>query len=181
MKFTPAPLAGLWIIDPQILQDHRGYFYESFSLKKFEQATGERPIFVQDNQSRSYHGVMRGLHFQRGEHAQAKLVRVISGVVQDVVVDIRPDSATFGKSFSIVLSDENKLQLFVPKGFAHGFLVLSNTAEFFYKCDNFYAPSHESGLFYDDPSCEIEWMLSRREMVISEKDLNLRHLNELER
>ncbi len=180
MKFTQAPLAGLWIIDPQILQDHRGYFYESFSLRKLKNATGVEPVFVQDNQSRSYHGVMRGLHFQRGEHAQAKLVRVISGVVQDVVVDIRPESPTFGKSFSIVLSDENKLQLYVPRGFAHGFLVLSEIAEFFYKCDNFYAPTHESGLFFDDPKCEINWMLNRRDMIISDKDLHLRHLADLE-
>lgn len=173
MQYRKTPFRDLWVLSPNMLTDHRGYFYESFNLHSFEEATGLAPTFVQDNQSRSSFGVMRGLHFQRESHGQAKLVRVLSGKVQDVVLDMRPDEPTFGQHFSIVLDDEKQEQLFVPRGFAHGFLVLSEEAEFSYKCDNFYAPQVESGVLYNDPSLGIEWMLPTEEIITSGKDLIL--------
>jgi len=173
MQFIRTDFSDLWIIEPQIFGDHRGYFYESFHLKKFHQATGLHPKFVQDNQSKSSYGVLRGLHFQYGEFAQSKLVRVLSGKVWDWVVDLRSDSPTFGKSFGIELSVENRKQLYIPKGFAHGFVVLSKTAEFAYKCDNFYAPNHESGIIYNDPDLKMDWQIPENEQIISEKDKQL--------
>ncbi len=170
MTFTPTKLEGCYIIDPNIISDGRGYFMESFNENKFEAGTGSRVHFVQDNQSFSSRGVLRGLHYQTGKHAQAKLVRVLKGEVLDVAVDIRPGSATYGQHVSVLLSGENQRQFFVPRGFAHGFLVLSDTAVFFYKCDNFYNKESEGGIIYNDPSIGIEWGMAEAEFTISEKD-----------
>jgi dTDP-4-dehydrorhamnose 3,5-epimerase len=172
--YTKGGLEGIWIFEPKVLRDDRGYFYESFNQRNFEQNTGLQINFVQDNQSLSHYGVMRGLHFQHEAAGQAKLVRVLSGTVQDVVVDMRKNSPDYGKYFSVILSAENKKQMFVPRGFAHGFLVLSETAEFFYKCDNFYSPAHESGIFFNDPDLNIEWQLPGEAIKISERDRNLK-------
>jgi dTDP-4-dehydrorhamnose 3,5-epimerase len=178
MPFLHTPLSDLLIFEPQVHQDERGYFIESFNQKIFAEA-GIKTTFVQDNQAGSVKGVLRGLHFQKGEFAQAKLVRVLKGKVLDVVVDIRKNSPTFGKSFSIELSEENNRQLFVPRGFAHGYIVLSATAIFFYKCDNFYAPAHESGIVFNDPMLQIDWVLSEDEFILSEKDKQLPTLDKL--
>ena len=176
MNFTALELAGCFIFEPTILRDERGFFMESFNERVFEQFIGQPIHFVQDNQSFSERGVLRGMHYQAGEYAQAKLVRVIQGEVLDVVVDIRPESATYGKHISVLLSDQNKKQLFIPRGFAHGFLVLSDTASFFYKCDNFYKREAEGGIYYADPDLAIDWNFPADQMIISEKDLNLPHL-----
>jgi dTDP-4-dehydrorhamnose 3,5-epimerase len=173
MTAIETKLKGCFIIEPKVLEDHRGYFFESFNQNRFNELIGKNIDFVQDNESFSSKGVLRGLHFQTGEYAQAKLVRVVKGTVLDVVVDIRKDSPTFSKHFSIELSEENKTQLFVPRGFAHGFIVLSDTAIFSYKCDNFYNKSSEQGLRFDDPSLEIDWKLPPNEFIVSEKDLAL--------
>lgn len=173
MPYTATPFEGVYVFEPTIFTDHRGYFFESFNLNDFSKHVGIAPNFVQDNQSRSFKGVMRGLHFQRAPFGQAKLVRCLFGEIQDVIVDLRPDSATFGKHFSILLSEKNQKQLFIPRGFAHGFLVLSQWAEFFYKCDNFYAPQADTGIYFADPALEIEWALPLSEIIISEKDKNL--------
>ena len=173
MTAIETKLKGCFIIEPKVLEDQRGYFFESFNQNKFNDLIGKNIDFVQDNESFSSKGVLRGLHFQIGEYAQAKLVRVVKGTVLDVVVDIRKDSPTFSKHFSIELSEENKTQLFVPRGFAHGFIVLSDTAIFSYKCDNFYNKSSEQGLRFDDPSLGIDWKLPPNEFVVSEKDLAL--------
>lgn len=170
MNFTPTQLEGCYIIEPKIIYDDRGYFMESFNEKTFQNGIGQEVHFVQDNQSYSSKGVLRGLHYQTGAHAQAKLVRVLQGEVLDVAVDIRPNSPTFGQHFSIVLSAENQKQFFVPKGFAHGFLVLSEMATFFYKCDNFYNKESEGGIIYNDASLNIDWNLKTEELIISEKD-----------
>lgn len=169
MPFLDTPIEGLKIFEPQVWKDDRGYFYEAFNQQSFEEA-GITVPFVQDNQARSTRGVLRGLHYQVGEMAQAKLVRVIEGEVLDMVVDIRPESATYGKWFSFRLSAENKRQLFVPRGFAHGYLVLSPTAEFFYKCDNFYSKAHEGGILFNDPKLNIDWEFDPNEVILSEKD-----------
>ncbi|MBD1396943.1 dTDP-4-dehydrorhamnose 3,5-epimerase [Pontibacter sp. JH31] len=158
------------VIEPTIFKDERGYFYESFNEEKFNQLTGQNIHFVQDNQSFSTYGVLRGLHFQHGVHAQAKLVRVLKGEVLDVAVDIRSGSPTFGEHFSIVLSAENKLQLFIPRGFAHGFVVLSAEAEFFYKCDNYYNKESEGSILYNDTELDIDWYIDASKMIVSEKD-----------
>jgi len=155
---------------PSIFKDERGYFYESFNKNLFKDKTGLSPDFVQDNQSQSTYGVLRGLHFQIGEMAQSKLVRVIEGKVLDVVVDLRKEEPTFGQSFSIELSADNKKQLYIPKGFAHGFLVLSEKATFFYKCDNYYHKESERGLKFNDPILNIDWQLDEKELILSEKD-----------
>lgn len=173
MKFINTSFQDLWVIEPNVHGDQRGYFYESFHFKKFEQETGLSPHFVQDNQSQSAYGVLRGLHFQYGEHAQAKLVRVLHGKVWDYVVDLRSDQSTFGQTFGIELSEQNKQQLFIPKGFAHGFIVLSEIAVFAYKCDNYYAPTHESGVIYNDPRLDFDWKVPVQDRVISEKDQHL--------
>ena len=151
---------------------------ESFNENTFQNGIGQQVHFVQDNQSFSSRGVLRGLHYQTGEHAQAKLVRVLQGEVLDVAVDIRPESATFGQHVAVLLSAENQKQLFVPRGFAHGFVVLSETATFFYKCDNFYNKESEGGIIYNDDSMKIDWQLPENELLISEKDLVLPLLKE---
>jgi dTDP-4-dehydrorhamnose 3,5-epimerase len=170
MKIVNTTLPDCFLIEPTIFKDERGYFYESFNEEKFNRLTGKNVHFVQDNQSFSTYGVLRGLHFQRGEHAQAKLVRVLKGDVLDVAVDIRPESLTFGRHFSIMLSAENKLQLFIPRGFAHGFVVLSEEAEFFYKCDNYYNKESEGSILYSDADLSIDWYLNHVELVVSKKD-----------
>lgn len=173
MNFIPTKLEGCFIIEPKIIKDERGYFMESFNENTFQKGTGKAVHFVQDNQSFSTKGVLRGLHYQTGEHAQAKLVRVLQGEVLDVVVDIRPDSKTFGEYVSVLLTGENQTQFFVPRGFAHGFLVLSDTATFFYKCDNFYNKESEGGIIYNDKSVNIDWQFPTENLIISEKDLVL--------
>lgn len=173
MNFIPTNAIGCFIIEPQIIYDQRGYFMESFNERSFQEGVGQPIHFVQDNQSFSSKGVLRGLHYQTGEHAQAKLVRVLQGEVLDVVVDIRPDSKTFGEYVSVLLTGENQTQFFVPRGFAHGFLVLSDTATFFYKCDNFYNKDSEGGIIYNDKSVNIDWQFPTENLIISEKDLIL--------
>jgi dTDP-4-dehydrorhamnose 3,5-epimerase len=170
MNFVATKLEGCYIIEPKIFNDGRGYFMESFNENTFEKGIGQKIHFVQDNQSYSTKGVLRGLHYQTGEHAQAKLVRVLTGEVLDIAVDIRPGSKTFGQSVSVLLSGGNQKQFFVPKGFAHGFLVLSETAVFFYKCDNFYNKESEGGIIYNDPMLDIDWQFPQDELIISEKD-----------
>lgn len=170
MKFIPTKLEGCFIIEPKIITDERGYFMESFNENTFQKGIGQSVHFVQDNQSFSTKGVLRGLHYQTGEHAQAKLVRVLSGEVLDVVVDLRPESMTFGESVSVMLSAGNQRQFFVPRGFAHGFLVLSETATFFYKCDNFYNKDSEGGLIYNDSTVNIDWQFPTSGLLVSEKD-----------
>ena len=170
MKIEETPLKDCFIINDTVFKDDRGYFFESFNAQKFEAATGINIPFVQDNQSASTHGVLRGLHMQTGEHAQSKLVRVLEGSVLDVAVDLRKHSSTFGKSFSIELTASNHKQLYIPRGFAHGFIVLSDKATFFYKCDNLYNKESELGIMYDDPDLKIDWQLPKNELVLSEKD-----------
>jgi dTDP-4-dehydrorhamnose 3,5-epimerase len=173
MEIIQTPLQGCFAIKPNVIADSRGYFYESFNEQRFNEISGQNVHFVQDNQSFSFYGVLRGLHFQKGVHAQAKLVRVISGEVLDVAVDLRVDSPTFGKWHSIILSAENRLQFFVPRGFAHGFVVLSEQAEFFYKCDNYYNKAAEDGLHYADSTLNIDWQLPENKLITSEKDEEL--------
>ena len=180
MEITKTNFKDLIICNPKVYKDKRGYFYESFNSKKFYNLTGLAPVFVQDNQSQSTFGVLRGLHFQKGAYAQAKLVRVLQGEVLDVVVDLREDEPTYGKSFSIILSAQNKTQLFVPKGFAHGFLVLSSEATFFYKCDNYYHQQSELSLKYNDPFLDINWHLPEEDIVLSEKDKQALDFNSLQ-
>lgn len=170
MIFKETKLQGCYIIEPKIILDERGYFMESFNEKTFQNGVGQAVHFVQDNQSFSSKGVLRGLHYQTGEYAQAKLVRVLQGEVLDVAVDIRPDSPTFGQYEAVILSGENQKQFFVPRGFAHGFLVLSETATFFYKCDNFYNKESEGGIIYNDENININWQFSLEDLIISEKD-----------
>lgn len=170
MNFIETEIPGVWIIEPKLLRDPRGYFYESFHLGKFAEATGVKPNFVQDNHSLSTYGVLRGMHFQVEEAAQAKLIRVISGRVLDVVADIRKGSPTYGKTCSLELSAENKRQLFVPRGFAHGFITLSDYCEFTYKCDNFYHSKKETGIRFDDPDLKIDWQLPKEHIKVSERD-----------
>lgn len=179
MKFEKTPLKDCFVITPQIYSDHRGFFLESFHKEKFNEATGLDIEFVQDNQSVSKKGVLRGLHFQSGEFAQAKLVRVIHGEVLDVVVDLRPDSPTFKQAYQLILSDKNHHQLFIPQGFAHGFITLSETAVFSYKCDRFYYPGSESGIIFNDPDLAIDWNFPENELILSEKDTKLPTLKEL--
>jgi dTDP-4-dehydrorhamnose 3,5-epimerase len=170
MELIKTPLQDCVLLRPAVFNDPRGYFFESFNKSKFQELTGQDTNFVQDNQSFSSYGVLRGLHFQKGEHAQAKLVRVLKGEVLDVAVDIRPDSPTFGRSYSVILSEENKLQLFIPRGFAHGFAVISDQAEFFYKCDNFYNKASEGGILFNDRELNIDWQLPEMSIIASEKD-----------
>ncbi len=170
MQLTKTGLQDLVVIEPKIFGDERGFFMESFNQRKFEELTGLSPYFVQDNQAKSVRGVLRGLHYQLGAYAQAKLVSVLEGEVLDVVVDLREDSPTYGQSYSIKLNAENKKQLFVPRGFAHGYVVLSETALFFYKCDNFYAPKEEGGVAYDDPNLNIDWKIDISTAILSDKD-----------
>jgi len=173
MQIRPTPLEGCFIIQPKIFEDERGSFYESFNKQQFENLTGQRINFVQDNESLSSKGVLRGLHFQKGEFAQAKLVRVVKGAVQDVVVDVRPGSKTYGQFFSIELSEENKTQLFIPRGLAHGFLALEDTTVFSYKCDNFYNKEAELGIIFNDKDLKITWNSLDNDFIVSEKDQKL--------
>lgn len=173
MKATETYLKDCFILEPSIFNDDRGYFFESFNKKKFEEITGQSGEFVQDNQSSSTYGVIRGLHFQKGDSAQAKLVRVLEGSVLDVAVDIRPGSPTYGKWISVELSSENKKQLYVPRGFAHGFSVLSPIAVFVYKCDNYYEKAAEGGIRFDDPFLNIDWKIPKDKGILSDKDLEL--------
>lgn len=170
MKFLPTKLEGCYIIEPKIIKDERGYFMESFNENTFQKGVNQDVHFVQDNQSFSTKGVLRGLHYQTGIHTQAKLVRVLQGEVLDIAVDIRPNSKTFGEHIAIVLSGENQKQFFVPRGFAHGFLVLSETATFFYKCDNFYNKDSEGGIIFNDSQLNINWQFPENELLISDKD-----------
>lgn len=170
IKATETALKGCFIIEPKVFEDERGYFFESFNHKAFCDAIGQEVTFVQDNQSFSKRGVLRGLHFQKGEHAQAKLVRVLQGSVLDVAVDLRKGSKTYGKYISVELTSDNKKQLFIPRGFAHGFVVLSETAHFFYKCDNYYKRDAEGGIRYND-SINIDWILPEEELILSERDI----------
>lgn len=176
MNFIPTKLSGCFILEPKIINDSRGYFMESFNEQTFQKGIGQPTHFVQDNQSFSTRGVLRGLHYQCGEHAQAKLVRVLQGEVLDVAVDIRPESETYGQYVAEILSAENQRQLFIPRGFAHGFLVVSETATFFYKCDNFYNKESEGGIMYNDPALDIDWNFPENELLISEKDTTLPNL-----
>jgi len=162
-----------FILKPSIFKDERGVFCETYNKSLFDRITGLNIDFVQDNQSESYYGVLRGLHFQTGKMAQAKLVRVIQGKVLDIVVDIRKDSKTYGQHFSIFLDDINQVQLFVPRGFAHGFITISEKSIFSYKCDNFYDKASEGGIIYNDATLALDWHLPKEDFVISEKDLHL--------
>jgi len=177
MKIIKTKIEGCYTIEPRVFEDERGSFFESFNLDLFSDKIGYKVNFVQDNQSFSTFGVMRGLHFQKGIHSQAKLVRVLSGKVLDIAVDIRKGSPTYGEHIAVILSSENKKQFFMPKGFAHGFIVLSDTAEFFYKVDNFYAPQSESGVLYNDPNLGIDWILDKSQIVVNNKDMELPLLN----
>lgn len=179
MIIKETTLKGCFIMEPIIHKDDRGYFYESFNQKKFDNAMGEKIRFVQDNQSRSRRGVLRGIHFQQGEFSQAKLVRVLQGEVLDMVVDLRKESKTFGLHETIVLSASNKKQLYVPRGFGHGFITLSETSEFAYKCDNYYHKESESGIIYNDPVLNIDWQIPLDEIFVSKKDLELPSFNTL--
>jgi len=170
MRIKETPLKDCYIIEPTIYEDDRGYFFEKFNEKKFEELTGLNGHFVQDNISRSSYGVLRGLHLQKGENAQAKLVSCLEGKVFDVAVDLRKDSPTFGKWFGIELTDENKLQLYVPRGFGHGFSVLSEKATFAYKCDNFYSKESEGSVLWNDTDLKIDWQLPEEDVQLSEKD-----------
>lgn len=171
MNTLKTGIEGVVILEPALYGDSRGYFFESFSRRRFEECVA-RVDFVQDNESRSSYGVIRGLHFQRGDAAQAKLVRVVEGCVLDVAVDIRRGSPTFGRHVAVELSGENHRQLFIPRGFAHGFAVLSPTALFQYKCDNYYAPQAEAGIAWNDPSLGIDWRIPASKAILSEKDLH---------
>ncbi len=172
MIFTKTKLEGCYVIEPKILGDQRGYFLESFNQKTFFENTKQNVQFVQDNQSYSKKGVLRGLHYQCGEFVQAKLVMVTQGEVLDVAVDIRTHSETYGQYEAVLLSEQNKKQFFIPRGFAHGFLVLSETATFFYKCDNYYSQPHEGGILYNDKTLNINWPFPEADLLISDKDKN---------
>jgi len=179
MKFIETKISDLIIIEPTVFGDARGYFLESYNQNKFEEIIG-KTSFVQDNESKSSKGVLRGLHFQKPPFQQAKLVRCIEGEVLDVAVDIRKNSKTYGKHISVLLSGENKRQLFVPRGFVHGFLVLSDSATFAYKVDNIYAPDHDAGIRWNDKELNIQWGMEDSEVIISEKDAELPFFSKLE-
>ena len=179
MNIINTNLEGCFLIESTVFEDNRGYFFESFNQKRFNETVGHDIQFVQDNESFSKKGVLRGLHYQVGEYAQAKLVRVIKGRVQDVALDIRQDSPTFGKFFSVELSEANKRQLFIPKGFAHGFLVLSDTAIFSYKCDQYYNKESERGIIFNDQDLSIDWALPIKDLILSDKDLTLPRFKDL--
>lgn len=179
MNYIQTAIEGVWIIEPKVFNDQRGYFFEAWKQAEFNEKVG--PVeFVQDNESKSSKGVLRGLHFQKGDASQAKLVRVIKGRVLDVAVDCRRSSPTFGKYVMAELSDENKRQLFIPRGFAHGFLVLSDEAVFTYKVDNPYAPQADGGIRWDDPYLNIQWPVTADEILTSEKDLKLPFMKDAE-
>lgn len=169
MKVVPSAIPDLLILEPKVFGDARGFFFESYNQRTFQEL--DLPCaFVQDNRSSSVYGTLRGLHFQKGEFAQTKLVSVFKGRILDVAVDLRPGSATFKKHVAVELSEENKRQLLVPRGFAHGFVVLSESAEVFYKCDNFYSKENEGGIHFADPQLKIDWIVPKEKMILSEKD-----------
>ena len=178
MNFIRAAIPDVVIIEPQVHGDDRGYFVETFRADKLEEFLGYKINFIQDNESKSNRGVLRGLHYQLTPHAQTKLVRVIQGKVLDVAVDIRKNSPTFGKYVAVELTGENKRQLFVPRGFAHGFVVLSESATFVYKVDNFYSPEYDRGISFDDKLIGIDWKLAREKLKLSAKDITLPNLKE---
>lgn len=172
MNYIPTDIEGVWILEPRLFEDARGYFMETYRKEDFDRAIGQEVNFIQDNQSKSSRGVLRGLHYQKGETSQAKLVRVLHGTVVDVAVDLRRNSPTFGRHVMVELSAENHRQLFIPRGFAHGFQVVSDEAVFTYKVDNRYAPEAECSIRFDDPALDIRWPISHPdEMLLSEKDL----------
>ena len=181
MKIKETGIKGLVIIEPDVFGDSRGYFMESFNRRKFCELTGLDPEFVQDNESRSSYGVVRGLHFQKPPHAQSKLVRVVSGRALDVAVDLREGSETYGQHFTIELSGENHLQMFIPKGFAHGFSVLSDEVVFQYKCDEYYAPESEGAIAWNDPDLAIDWRIPAEDVRLSEKDKKTPELKDLKK
>ncbi len=170
MTILTTSFEGVYEIECPIYKDSRGWFYESYRQDNFHKITGKNISFVQDNQSFSQYGTLRGMHFQKEPYGQAKLIRVLKGKVQDVIIDLRPESITYQKYLSVVLSEENKKQLFVPRGFAHGFLVISDFAEVLYKCDNFYTKKAESGIHYNDSKIGIDWLLEESKLILSEKD-----------
>ncbi|WP_345992327.1 dTDP-4-dehydrorhamnose 3,5-epimerase [Chryseobacterium sp. Chry.R1] len=172
MKIKETPLKDCYIIESTVFEDDRGYFFEKYNEKRFEELTGMNGHFVQDNISKSSYGVLRGIHLQKGEHAQSKLVSCLEGKVWDVAVDLREGSPTFGKWFGIELTGENKLQLYIPRGFGHGFSVLSDSAVFAYKCDNFYNKESEGAVRFNDTDLNIDWMVDEKDMLLSEKDKN---------
>ncbi len=179
MKFIKTNISGLIIIEPKVFKDPRGYFYEPYNKKKFDKFFGEIN-FVQDNESKSSKGVLRGFHFQKPPYDQAKLVRCIQGKVLDIALDLRKKSKTFGKYQKVILSGENKKQFFIPRGFAHGFLVLSETATFAYKVDNEYAPEYDCGVIWNDVDLSIDWPFDESNLIISEKDKNLRPFSSIQ-
>ena len=179
MEYIKTEIDGVWIIQPKVFNDARGYFFEAWKKEEFEQHVG-RVDFIQDNESKSSYGVLRGLHYQKGDSSQAKLVRVIKGRVVDVAVDIRRNSPTFGKYVMVELSDENKRQFFIPRGFAHGFLVLRDEAVFTYKVDNPYAPQSEASIRFDDPDLAIQWPIDANDVLTSAKDLDALSLKDAE-
>ena len=179
MKVIKTDIEGLLVIEPRVFADERGYFFESFSARRFAELTGLDVQFVQDNESRSGRGVLRGLHFQKEPHAQAKLVRVVKGRAVDVAVDIRPESSTFGRHVAVELSGDNHRQLFIPKGFAHGYVALEEDTIFQYKCDDYYHPEVEGGIAWNDPAIGIEWPLPESELTLSEKDQKWPKLKDL--
>ena len=172
MEFIKTEIDGVWIIEPKVFKDDRGYFFESFKQAEFDKHIGYHVDFIQDNESKSSYGGLRGLHYQEGDTAQAKLVRVIKGKVVDVAVDLRKSSPTFGKYVMVELSEDNKRQFFVPRGFAHGFLVLSDEAIFTYKVDNVYSPQTEASLRWNDETVGVKWPIDVKDVVLSDKDLN---------
>ena len=177
MNYIQTEIDGVWLIEPKVFSDERGYFMEAFKKEEFEANIG--PVdFVQDNESKSSFGVLRGLHYQKGEHSQAKLVRVIKGEVLDVAVDLRKSSPTFGKHVCVLLSEENKRQFFIPRGFAHGFAVLSDEAIFTYKVDNKYAPQSEASIIFNDATLGIDWPLAESQMLLSPKDKEVTAFND---
>jgi dTDP-4-dehydrorhamnose 3,5-epimerase len=178
LKIIKTSINDLLIIEPKIFKDSRGYFFEPYNLKSYKKTLGVIN-FVQDNESKSSRGVLRGFHFQKPPFEQAKLVRCVSGKVLDVAIDLRKNSPTFGKHESVILSEENKLQFFIPRGFAHAFLVLSETAIFSYKVDNIYAPEFDSGIIWNDSSLSIDWGINESELIISEKDKSLNELSNI--
>ena len=179
MLFIPQSIPDVLVIEPKVHGDLRGYFVETFRQDKLEQTLGYKVNFIQDNESKSSKGVLRGLHFQLAPHAQSKLVRVIEGAVLDVAVDIRIGSPSFGQHVKVVLSGENKKQIFIPRGFAHGFVVLTDTATFAYKVDNYYSPECDRGLTFDDAELNIDWQLPKEQLQLSDKDTKQAKLAEL--
>lgn len=180
MNYIQAAIEGVWVIEPKVFNDQRGYFFEAWKQAEFDEHIGRHVSFIQDNESKSSYGVLRGLHYQKGEFSQAKLVRVIKGRVLDVAVDIRKSSSTFGKYVAVELSEENKRQFFIPRGFAHGFLVLSDEAIFTYKVDNVYAPQAEASIRWNDETIGIDWPIDAKDVLTSEKDLKACSIQEAE-